>query len=214
MTRNTYIARIKRALRLDPKTKHRVIEGIQTEIQLSLDTGMTIDDAIEKLGQPREVANEYNQSYKNEPEYQAKRKAYRLKKGLIVLASVIVLIAAVFSFIVFRPVNVDYGTSEVYSKSDLDAAVRAVKLDFAKMIGCNHLSLRYAGDERSQRELENANKWRIPGDEYVACIVFDSSFYSPQAAYGAWNADSTYEWSWTIVKTASGTWKVLDKGYA
>ncbi|GEM_PF-6812213 len=60
MTHSTYIARIKRALRLDPKTKQRIIEGIQTEIQLSLDAGMTIDEAIEKLGQPREVANEYN----------------------------------------------------------------------------------------------------------------------------------------------------------
>ena len=214
MTRNTYIARIKRGLRLDPKTKHRIIEGIQTEIQLSLDAGMSIDEAIEKLGQPKEVANEYNQAYKNEPEYQAKRRAYRMKKSLIVFTSVIVLIAAAFAFIVFRPVDVDYGTSEIYSKSDLDAAVRAVKFDFSSMLGCSNLSLHYAGDEKSQRELEAANYGRIPGDEYVACIVFDSSFDSPKTAYGAWDKNSTYEWSWIIVKTANGTWKVINKGYA
>ena len=64
MTRKAYISKIKLNLQLDRKTKQRVIEGIQTEIQLLLDAGTTLEDAIEKLGSPKEVANEYNRSYK------------------------------------------------------------------------------------------------------------------------------------------------------
>lgn len=214
MTRRAFIAKIKRNLHLDSKTKNRVVEGIQTEIQLSLDAGLSINEAIEKLGQPKDIAGEYNRSYRDEPDFQSMRKVYRLKKVLVAFAVIIGLTASACAFIAFRPVDVDYGASEIFSKADLDAAVRRVKFDFATMFGCYNLSLRYAGDKRSQCELENANYGRIPGDEYVACIVFNSNFQPPKKANGAWSANSTYKWSWTIVKTVNGAWTVLDKGYA
>jgi len=102
MTRKAYISKIKLNLQLDRKTKQRVIEGIQTEIQLLLDAGTTLEDAIEKLGSPKEVANEYNRSYKEDPVYQAKLRFYillRVSIATAVVAAALLILALVGKYI-------------------------------------------------------------------------------------------------------------------
>ena len=102
MTRDSYIAKIKRKLRLDRKTKQRVIEGIQTEIQLLLDAGVSIEGAIEKLGSPKEVAGEYNRSYKEDPVYRAKRRSYiflRISVTTAIVATVLLALSLIGKYV-------------------------------------------------------------------------------------------------------------------
>ena len=44
-------------------------------------------------------------------------------------------------------VDIDYGTSELYSQEDLEEAAIQIKCSFASWKGCELHSLRYAGDE-------------------------------------------------------------------
>ena len=102
MTRDSCIAKIKRKLRLDRKTKQRVIEGIQTEIQLLLDAGVSIEGAIEKLGSPKEVAGEYNRSYKEDPVYRAKRRSYiflRISVTTAIVATVLLALSLIGKYV-------------------------------------------------------------------------------------------------------------------
>ena len=113
-----------------------------------------------------------------------------------------------------KPVSVDYGTSKLYSRTDMDLAVVALKDDFDKMTGCRLYSLKFAGDERCRQELEIANRGRAQSELYTDCIVFDSVFRSPVAGGGAWEPNKRYYWSWVLARTGDGAWTVINKGYA
>ncbi len=140
------------------------------------------------------------------------------KRVVIILSSAVLTLAAATAVLVmlavFRPVDVDYGTSELYSQEDMDAAVRVIRQKFAGMRGCKLYSLRYASDERCLRELESRRGEAPDGTAYTDCIVFDSVFRSPLAGGGAWNRGELYTWSWTLVRTDGGPWKLLTWGYA
>ncbi len=142
------------------------------------------------------------------------KKKIRKRGLLIALISIAATAAILYAYVMLKPVSVDYGSSQLYSRSDIDRAVSAVKLDFSKMVGCKLFSLSYAGDEISQRELEIANRHRIPGDLYTDCIVLKSVFRSPIRGGGAWNANELYYWSWILARKGNGSWVVIDKGYA
>ncbi len=106
---------------------------------------------------------------------------------------------------------VDYGTSELYTKGEIDQAISLVVDTFKTFEGCKLYSLTYAGDERSEAELRHYNK-QDDGD-YAACIVLDSSFRSPIQGGGAWSANREYTWSWIIVRKTAGGWELLTYGY-
>ena len=105
MTRDSYLTKIKQRLHLDRRTKQRVIEGIQTEIQLLLDEGATLEEAVDKLGSPKEIARDYNQSYKHDPEYQKKWRSYviiRVAIIIIIAATVLLITSQVGKYIFFN----------------------------------------------------------------------------------------------------------------
>ncbi len=111
-------------------------------------------------------------------------------------------------------VSVDFGSSSLYSRAEMEEAVAVVVEDFAGLAGCRLISLSFAGDERCRAELEYANRDRAPGELYTACIVFDSVFRSPVAGGGAWEANELYRWSWILARTGDGAWTVINRGYA
>lgn len=103
----------------------------------------------------------------------------------------------------------DYGASELYTRSDMDAAAAVVANRIASFKGCRLHSLRYAGDERSLAELERLDS----GAGYTACLVLDSSFRSPVRGGGAWTPNTEYTWSWTLARRQSGGWELVNYGY-
>jgi nucleoid DNA-binding protein len=50
MNYNVYISKVKKHLRLDEKTRKRVIEDLKNEIQLALDNGESIEKYFEPYG--------------------------------------------------------------------------------------------------------------------------------------------------------------------
>ena len=111
-------------------------------------------------------------------------------------------------------VRIDYGTTGIYTRDDMDAAVEAVKAAFADFKGCGLHALRYADDTCSSAEnLAWMNSLGKHGP-YAQCICFKSDFRSPKNGGGAWTPDTEYtDWDWWLARTEGGAWEVLTGGY-
>ena len=116
---------------------------------------------------------------------------------------------------------VDYGTSELYSESDMDSALDVILAKFTSWTGCTLKRFAFAGDEAcGDDELEYVNSLREDGtDEFDQAIVFVTDFHSPSAeeAEGtAWEADTDYtDYTWHLGRTgADGSWQLMTWGYA
>ena len=48
---------------------------------------------------------------------------------------------------------------------------------------------------------------------FTQCIVFESSFRSPEKGGGAWEAGKEYTWSWYLARSEGGKWKLMTWGY-
>ncbi len=82
-------------------------------------------------------------------------------------------------------VTIDYGTSSIYSKEEMDAAIDVIKKAFSAFEGCKLHSLSYKSDEEcgSADNIAWMNALRAENDnreDFTQCIAFDSSFRSPK----------------------------------
>ena len=81
-------------------------------------------------------------------------------------------------------VKIDYGTSSVYSKEEIDNAVEVIKKKFSSFEGCELHSLSYMSDEECNKEdnIEWMNDLRTDDNKeiFTQCIAFNSSFRSPK----------------------------------
>lgn len=116
-------------------------------------------------------------------------------------------------------VKIDYGTSAVYSKKDMEAAIKIIKKEFDAFEGCELHSLSYVSDEKCNTAENiawmNRLKSKDDPEAFTQCIAFDSSFHSPKTDSGAWNPDEEYTgWSWWLARSDGGEWKLMTFGYA
>lgn len=116
-------------------------------------------------------------------------------------------------------VRIDYGHSELYTREDMDEAIRVIEAKFRTWKGCELHSIRYLSDEECNEdnlawmnELEAANDAK---EVFTQCIFFESAFHSPKHDAGAWNADEEYtHWHWCLARADGGAWKLMTWGYA
>ena len=110
--------------------------------------------------------------------------------------------------------EIDYGSSEIYSAEDMDAAVDLIMNEFNTWAGCEMHSIRYFSDECCSAEnLAWMNSLR-DGKNFTQSIAFESDFHSPVEAYGAWEADYEYmNWQWWLAREEGGSWELITWGY-
>ena len=110
--------------------------------------------------------------------------------------------------------DVDYGSSEIYTPEQLKEAAIQIKCTFAGWKGCELHSLRYAGDEADNaKNLEWLNSHE-GNAKYTHAAEFLTDFHSPVEASGAWDPDQEYkDYQWWLGLTEDGTWEVVDWGY-
>ena len=110
--------------------------------------------------------------------------------------------------------DIDYGTSELYSQEEMDAAVSKIIGEFSTWDGCEMHSIRYSSDDNNNSENVKWLNEHDDGHDFTQCIMFYSDFHSPVAGGGAWNADNEYtNWQWWLGRTDGGDWEVVDWGY-
>ena len=139
-------------------------------------------------------------------------KKAKKKRLLTIAASVILTVILIFTCINLWPASIDYGTSDIYSKEDMDAAIALIKDEFYSWEGCKLYSIYYTDDSFCQKEIDYVNTLADDGVIYTECIVFRTHFRSPIFGGGAWNANSDYDWSWYLARTDSGDWDLLTWG--
>ena len=119
--------------------------------------------------------------------------------------------------------EVDYGTSELFEESDLDAALDPILDEFLSWKGCVLHKLAFTDDKTCADDLAYVNELReakIPEHpEFDQAVVFTSSFHSPSgkdAKGTAWEPDTDYnDYTWHLGRTgADGSWQLLSWGYA
>lgn len=143
----------------------------------------------------------------------AKREKKVKKKRLLTIAvSVVLTIILIFTVINLWPASIDYGSSEIYSREDMDDAIKLIKDQFYSWEGCKLYSIYYTDDSFCQREIEYVNTLADDGVTYTECIVFRTRFRSPVFGGGAWNANFEYDWSWYLARTEGGEWDLLTWG--
>ncbi len=138
----------------------------------------------------------------------------KIKKNrlLTVVVSVVLTIILVFTAISLLPPSIDYGSSEIYSKNDMNAAIALIEEEFYSWEGCKLYSIYYTDDSLCQRELDYVNELADDNVIYNECIVFRTRFRSPVVNAGAWNPNSEYDWSWYLARTSGGEWELLTWG--
>ena len=111
-------------------------------------------------------------------------------------------------------VNIDYGTSSLYSPEELENVANLIKLRFADWGGCELLSLRYAGDECNSAE---NLKWLNAMDKdagYTKVIEFLADFHTGNNDALVFDPDTDYkDYQWWAVQTRDGSWKIAQQGY-
>ena len=139
-------------------------------------------------------------------------KKVKKKRLLTIVASVLLTIVLIFTVINLWPASIDYGSSEIYSREDMDDAIKLIKDQFYSWEGCKLYSIYYTDDSFCQREIEYVNTLADDGVTYTECIVFRTRFRSPVFGGGAWNANFEYDWSWYLARTEGGEWDLLTWG--
>ena len=109
---------------------------------------------------------------------------------------------------IFANTKLDYGTSELYTKEDMDKGVELIKKQLGEWDVKEVYSITYAGDERCTAESAESGETKM---------VFLSDFHTSKNAdrNGSWNADDDYkDWGWILTKNADGEWTLTGWGYA
>lgn len=115
--------------------------------------------------------------------------------------------------------TVDYGTSELYTQEDMDAAIQTIMAEFDTWKGCTMKSITFAGDQECTDNLAYSNELRDAGTpEFTEAIVFKTDFHSPseeEAKGTAWQPDSDYNgYMWVLARMTGEPWDLLTWGYA
>lgn len=115
---------------------------------------------------------------------------------------------------------VDYGTSELFTEADMDAALDAILEQFGMWKGCVMRRIAFTDDKTCKDDLEYVNSLRAEDTKkFDQAIVFMSDFHSPvgeDAEDSVWDEDTDYnDFSWHLGRTgADGIWRLLTWGYA
>ena len=105
----------------------------------------------------------------------------------------------------------DWKPSEIYTDSDIEAAIQTVKEYFKREFdGCTLTKVGYVGDTFADAFDERARQY----DADEAIILYSSFDVDSSGDDGSLNPNSTYDnWQWILVRNANGAWRHADHGY-
>ena len=111
-------------------------------------------------------------------------------------------------------VSIDYGSSSLYSKEELEAAVIQIKCKFASYKGCELHSIRYAGDGSSTEEnIKRVNEINDDND-FTQVAEFLMDFHSPSEDVGSTlDPDTEYtDYQWWLARKGDSGWEIVSFG--
>ncbi|MBQ7704010.1 MAG: hypothetical protein IJT73_01065 [Selenomonadaceae bacterium] len=110
--------------------------------------------------------------------------------------------------------EINYGSSKIYTQADMDSAIKIVKKNFGKWKGCRLKNIRYAGDNCNSSENLNWLNDLRPTENFAQCIEFFSDFYVAKKTNTIFNPNSEYKnWQWWLARKFGGDWQLVTFGY-
>jgi hypothetical protein len=157
------------------------------------------------------------------------RRSFKKKRRILSLVCVVALIATLitsisisepmrygFNFIADRvqliPTIISYGNSEVYSRKEMNVAIRLIKedfkYDFAQLERRKLYSIKFTSDDYCKEVLLRENEHSPKNDKIIDCMVFTTSFKtSILGRHMILERDEFYSnYYYVIVKTKDGEW--------
>ena len=115
-------------------------------------------------------------------------------------------------------IKIDYGTSSIYTKAEMDAAIELIKKEFSTWDGCELHSISYSTDEECSESniawMNEMGKATDVEETFTQCIMFKSNFHSPLNGGSGFNPDEEYtDWQWWLARFECGQWKLMTYGY-
>ena len=116
--------------------------------------------------------------------------------------------------------TVDYGTSELYTTEDMDAAIALIRDQIGQWEGVELQNVRYAGDEAVTEEnlawlnsLEGADS----ENPFTQVIEFVTDFHVSadiDQTVLTLEPDTDYtDYQWWLARTEGGEWQLMSMGY-
>lgn len=150
------------------------------------------------------------------------------KKKVIIIVIAILCVAAVIGFVITKvvttpKVEIDYGTSDIYTQKDMDEAIKVIKRKIRHMKGFEVHKVYYAGDKSSNsdsvlkwiNELAKRDGWT---DDFTEVIYFKSDFHTSKKEKDVENTgfdvdDEETGYGWYLARTEGGKWRIISSGY-
>ncbi len=100
--------------------------------------------------------------------------------------------------------------SEIYTDSDINAAIQTIKDYFAQNLdGCKLTEIGYIGDDSASSFAMWAERFQTD-EAIILCSSFD---VDPSADNVILEPNATYDWEWILVREKGGKWMHVDHGY-
>lgn len=113
-------------------------------------------------------------------------------------------------------VKINYGSSNRYSKDDINKAIKVIKKDFkSDFKGSKLHSIEFLSDDFCSSDILNKinSSDKAKNGPFTECILFSSSFHSPKKS-GDLEPNYEYtDWLWLLARPENGEWVLLDYGY-
>lgn len=141
-----------------------------------------------------------------------------MKKFLLLLISILLTCQLTGCNLTINP-KVDYGNSNVYSKEDMDYAIKLIKKKFnSSFRGSKLNSITYLSDDKcGEDELKLLNVLSEDNgskEHFTECMLLLSDFHSPKDGRGDLEADYEYtNWQWWLARSENGKWKLVTNGW-
>lgn len=117
-----YVRQIVKKLKCSKSKRAEIQKQLMSDIMIKMEDGMSIENIIEDMGNPKEIATEFNDSFSD-----AERKKYRKekwRKRLIIIGAVLFILA--FLIYWFLPKSTDLENSKIFDKEKVQEKAELV----------------------------------------------------------------------------------------
>lgn len=134
----------------------------------------------------------------------------------VLILSFVLMLSACSNTVNTENMAVNISGSELYSKDDLETAVKVIEKDLAHDRSISSiLRIEYCGDTVSQDNIDYCNTLNQGLSKYVDCAVFDVDFKTKSHVDVGFEPNETYkDFGFCLARTDGGNWKIIASGYA
>ncbi len=126
MKMEDYTKKVAKNLCCEPSKKKEIILQMESDIAGAMEEGRSLEEVLKELGEPEEVAKEFNDNFSEIEKKEERRRRRRKKRGIVIaaVAAVIVLLALLIYWAV--PKTKDIADSRIFDRKEVLSEAESV----------------------------------------------------------------------------------------